>query len=290
MARHPSQPAADGQRTCGADGSPGSEARYSRPIDGCTASPAIPHLCSARSATSYEVDAARTSPRMRARLVRVPSLRGPVGRGRGQRRVPRVGRSRTSAITPPESSASAGVPIFDLDGTLIDSDEALVAPFVALGVPAADVTFGHVLADECARLGIDRRRLPRRATTTELAQPFPGVDERAGPARPLGGVLEQARRRRAGPSWPASAGRRRWRCSATPSTAPSGCQPVLDALGLGPDDVVFVGDTAHDRRVAAEVGAPSPWPAGTHGPRPGQVGDCVLRSPLDLLALLDRGQ
>ncbi|MEY2591194.1 MAG: hypothetical protein QOJ67_3178, partial [Acidimicrobiaceae bacterium] len=26
------------------------------------------------------------------------------------------------------------VPLFDLDGTLLDSDEALAAPFVALGV------------------------------------------------------------------------------------------------------------------------------------------------------------
>ena len=46
------------------------------------------------------------------------------------------------------------VPIFDLDGTLIDSDAALVAPFVALGVPREAVTFGHVLQDECDRLGL----------------------------------------------------------------------------------------------------------------------------------------
>ena len=44
--------------------------------------------------------------------------------------------------------------VFDLDGTLVDSDAALVAPFVALGVRREEVTFGHVLADECARLGI----------------------------------------------------------------------------------------------------------------------------------------
>ena len=46
------------------------------------------------------------------------------------------------------------VPVFDLDGTLIDSDAALVEPFVALGVAPDEISFGHVLADECARLGI----------------------------------------------------------------------------------------------------------------------------------------
>ena len=46
------------------------------------------------------------------------------------------------------------VPIFDLDGTLLDSDAALVAPFVALGVREEDVSFGALLADECARLGV----------------------------------------------------------------------------------------------------------------------------------------
>ena len=39
------------------------------------------------------------------------------------------------------------VPIFDLDGTLLDSDAALCGAFVALGVPHESVTFGHVPAD-----------------------------------------------------------------------------------------------------------------------------------------------
>ena len=45
--------------------------------------------------------------------------------------------------------------VCDLDGTLVDSDAALRAAFVALGVPVEEVTFGHVLADECVRLGLD---------------------------------------------------------------------------------------------------------------------------------------
>ena len=44
--------------------------------------------------------------------------------------------------------------VFDVDGTLLDSDEPLIAPFVHLGIDRADITFGHVLADECERLGI----------------------------------------------------------------------------------------------------------------------------------------
>src|SRR3954454_18319372 len=44
--------------------------------------------------------------------------------------------------------------VFDLDGTLIDSDEALVVPFVALGVPREEISFGHPIEVECARLGL----------------------------------------------------------------------------------------------------------------------------------------
>ena len=68
------------------------------------------------------------------------------------------------------------LPVFDLDGTLLDSDAALVAPFVALGIPAEKVTFGDLLVDECERLGVT-------STTTSItttiggAQPFPGIDE-----------------------------------------------------------------------------------------------------------------
>ena len=44
--------------------------------------------------------------------------------------------------------------VFDLDGTLIDSDEALVAPFLSLGVPPEEISFGHPIEVECARLGL----------------------------------------------------------------------------------------------------------------------------------------
>jgi hypothetical protein len=66
------------------------------------------------------------------------------------------------------------VPVFDLDGTLLDSDAALVQAFVVLGVPPEAVTFGHVVAEECRRLGIDLAAY-LDAYDTSLAQPFPGV-------------------------------------------------------------------------------------------------------------------
>src|SRR4051812_6613975 len=66
--------------------------------------------------------------------------------------------------------------VFDLDGTLLDSDEALVAPFLALGVPREEVTFGHLLADECVRLGISVDDY-LAAYDPSATRPFPGVEE-----------------------------------------------------------------------------------------------------------------
>ncbi len=52
------------------------------------------------------------------------------------------------------SSPQHKVAVCDLDGTLIDSDAALADAFVALGIDRQEITFGHVLADECVRLGL----------------------------------------------------------------------------------------------------------------------------------------
>src|SRR5436190_15019422 len=73
--------------------------------------------------------------------------------------------------------------VFDLDGTLLDSDEALIAPFLALGVPRHEVTFGHLLVDECARLGIAMEAY-LEAYDPDIAAPYAGVDDmlaRLGP-------------------------------------------------------------------------------------------------------------
>ena len=66
------------------------------------------------------------------------------------------------------------IPIFDLDGTLLDSDAALLDAFVALGVDRELVTYGHVVADECARLGLTVDAYLDTYDVTAAA-PYPGV-------------------------------------------------------------------------------------------------------------------
>ena len=178
------------------------------------------------------------------------------------------------------------VPVFDLDGTLIDSDAALAAPFVALGVDPADVTYGHVLADECRRLGIAVADYLAVYDPTAAA-PYPGVGE-------LVDALDRwaVCSNKHGASGRAELARLGW----SPTAAlfadafggPKRLGPVLDALDLAADEIVFVGDTHHDRRCAQEVGARfalAGWnPRARAGARPE---DLLLDAPGDLLALLD---
>jgi phosphoglycolate phosphatase-like HAD superfamily hydrolase len=64
---------------------------------------------------------------------------------------------------------------------------------------------------------------------------------------------------------------------------------VLERLEVDADDVIFVGDTAHDRKCAAAVGcrfALAGWNPRARGAA--EPGDEVLASPLEVLALLER--
>lgn len=174
--------------------------------------------------------------------------------------------------------------VFDLDGTLLDSDAALVAPFVALGVPPERVTFGHVLADECERLGISVDDYLDRYDLT-AAQPFPGVDGVVGKLdrwavcsnkHPRAGRAELARL-----GWSPDAALFSDAFGGGPKRLP----PVLDALGVGPDDIVFVGDTDHDRACADEVGCRFAL-AGWNPRAAARPGDVVLAEPSELIDLL----
>ena len=176
------------------------------------------------------------------------------------------------------------IAVFDLDGTLVDSDEALAAPFVAHGVARADVTFGHVLADECDRLGMTVADYLALYDPAQVL-PYAGVVELLG--RLDRWAVCSNKHADAGRAELAQFG---WE----PEVAlfseafdgPKRLQPVLDALDLAPADVVFVGDTAHDRRVATEVGAP--FALAGWNPRAEAVpGDQVLHAPADLLDLLE---
>jgi len=174
-------------------------------------------------------------------------------------------------------------PIFDLDGTLVDSDEALRSAFVALGVPAETVTFGHVLADECARLGISLDDY-LDVYDADLAQPFPGVTEL---------VARLDRWAVCSNKHPRSGRAELERLGWTPEVAlfadafagAKELAPVLAALGLDPSDALFVGDTDHDRAAADAVGCP--FVLAAWNPRTAALpSDLVARHPLDVVDLL----
>ncbi|MDQ6697151.1 MAG: HAD-IA family hydrolase [Actinomycetota bacterium] len=181
---------------------------------------------------------------------------------------------------------SAGlIPVFDLDGTLLDSDAALVEPFLALGVQSEEITFGHTLEEECCRLGIDLDAYLDRYDDA-AAGPFPGVAELVGTLdrwavcsnkHPRPGRAELARL-----GW-------------TPEVAlfadafggPKRLGPVLDALGATGEQVLFVGDTSHDRRCAAVVGCPFVL-AGWNSRAAAAPGDLVAAYPADVSGYLGR--
>jgi len=176
------------------------------------------------------------------------------------------------------------IPIFDLDGTLLDSDAALVQPFLELGVPRENITFGPPVRSECERLGVPVEEYVRRYRS-ELAPPFPGVEELLGRldrwALCSNKHPDQAAQDLALHGW-------------TPDVAlfsdafdwqPKHLGPVLERVGLGPDHVFFFGDTGHDRRSAEAVGAR--FALAGWNPRAVPVpGDLVLATPAEVLAVL----
>jgi phosphoglycolate phosphatase-like HAD superfamily hydrolase len=196
------------------------------------------------------------------------------------------------AAPPPPSRANADcrapgglIPVFDFDGTLLDSDEALLAPFVALGVPRDDVTFGHVVDVECARLGIDPADYLARYDPT-IAVAYQGVDDVVrrlerwavcSNKHPEAGRAELARL-----GWAPDV--------ALFSDAFGGASkqlgPVLGALGVDAAGIVFVGDTEHDRACARSVGCRFAL-AGWNARAVPEPDDVVLDRPGDLLRLLD---
>ncbi len=172
--------------------------------------------------------------------------------------------------------------ICDFDGTLVDSDRALADAFVAMGVPRDEVTYGHVVAEECARLGIDPDEWAA-AFDPSTVVPFPGVDDAV---RELGRwAVCSNRLRRSGEfdlrrfGWEPEVA-----LFADAFDGPKSPRPILAALGVEPDDAVFVGDTAHDRDCAHAAGltfALAAWnPRAVDAP-----GDIVLHEPRQLLDL-----
>lgn len=161
-----------------------------------------------------------------------------------------------------------------------------------MGVPASELTYGHVVAEECRRLGL---RLEDYVSLYDVdaAMPFEGVDD---VVRVLTRWAVCSNKVRA--SGQAELARLGW----SPSIAlfaedfgggPKRLGPVLSALRLpssSSSDVVFGGDTAHDRSCAEDAGvafALAGW-----NPRAGAIAapdDLVLARPSEVLALVQPG-
>jgi HAD superfamily hydrolase (TIGR01549 family) len=175
------------------------------------------------------------------------------------------------------------IAVFDLDGTLLDSDAALAAPFVRLGIPEEAVTFGHLLTDECERLGISVDDYLAAYDPAEVT-PYPGVEDMLA-ALPRWAVCSNKH----GPSGRAELEALGWEPEVAMFTDDFGgfksLGPVLDALALAGSEILYVGDTEHDRKCAAEVGARFAW-AGWNPRAAPQPGDDVLHRPGDVLARL----
>jgi phosphoglycolate phosphatase-like HAD superfamily hydrolase len=184
--------------------------------------------------------------------------------------------------------AATLVPLFDFDGTLVDSDVALTAPWHALGVDPEIVPLGLPLVEACARAGVTvAAYLEHYDASTTL--PFAGVPDLIAALDRWGLASNKER----------TSGRRELeRLGWTPDAAlfsddfggrEKELRPLLDAMELDADRAVFVGDTHHDRACARAAGvrfALAGWNARARDAA--EPGDLVLERPVDLLDLLGR--
>jgi HAD superfamily hydrolase (TIGR01549 family) len=173
--------------------------------------------------------------------------------------------------------------IFDLDGTLLDSDRALVNAFVRCGVAAETVTFGHLLTEECARLGISVEDYLAVYDPSEV-EPFDGVAETLA-ALDRWAIASHKDRTAAHAELRALGWTPEVALFAQDFGGPKSLELVLAALGLGSGDVLFVGDTVHDRRAAVAAGVRYVV-AGWNVRAQRLDGDLVAGRPGDILGLL----
>jgi phosphoglycolate phosphatase len=179
------------------------------------------------------------------------------------------------------------IPIFDFDGTLVDSDAALQAPFAALGVDPGSIPLGLPAEAACALAGITLEAY-LAAYDTDLVEPFPGVEEL------LAGLDRWALcSNKARDSGVRELDRLGWSPTVARFTedfggGPKALAPVLEALGIAPGDALYVGDTDHDRTCARDAGVAFAL-AGWNRRAAPMPGDLVLTRPAEVLGHLAPG-
>ncbi len=177
------------------------------------------------------------------------------------------------------------IPVFDLDGTLIDSDEALVDPFLKMGIAREDIIFGLPAEQACVELGVTIERYVE-LYATDVVEPFAGASEL---------VASLDRWAVCSNKHPVSATAELDRLGWSPEVAlftdafggsPKELGPVLALMGLDAAAVVFVGDTAHDQRCAEAAGVLFVWAGWNPRTRAMNLEGRVLSHPLELLDLI----
>lgn len=172
--------------------------------------------------------------------------------------------------------------IFDFDGTLVDSDEALIQPFIKYGIAREDITFGHAIAPECERLGIPVDGYAD-AYDNNVVQPYPHVEEMVA-RLPRWALCSNKHPKNAS----AEIARLGWQPEVALFADAFDWQhkhlgPVLEAVGLAPSQVAMVGDTRGDESCAKEIGCPMIWAGWNPRVQVDDTHEYVAHHPHDLL-------
>jgi len=176
-------------------------------------------------------------------------------------------------------------PLFDLDGTLVDSDAALLAPYTALGIDPSDhPPLGLPLGEACDRIGVEVAAYLELYDPTAV-RPFPGVDDLLTHLEIWG--LASNKEQGSGRKELARLG---WQPAVALFTddfqgRPKRLGPLLTAMAIEPAQAIYIGDTEHDRHCAREAGVTFALAAWNHRAA-AEPDDVVLTTPADLVPLL----